>query len=163
VYQPYPTGAQMPEVHRGPVPSSVANAVKAMYVGAVTSILGIVIDVLTVSATKRAIERRSPDLTATQVDARQHVLIIAFIIGGVIGAALWIFIARQCQAGKNWARITGTVFFAIATLDTVVGAGTPDAGVVKIWGLVVWLVGLVTVIFLWQRASTGYFKAARPS
>ncbi|MGH3151969.1 MAG: hypothetical protein ACRDOB_14775 [Streptosporangiaceae bacterium] len=163
MYQPYPSGTQMPEVHRGPVPPSIANAVRIMYAGAALSILGILIDVLTVNATKRAIERRSPNLTVTQVDARQHVLIIAFIIGGLIGAALWVFIARQCQAGKNWARITGTVFFAIATLDAAVGSGVPEAGLVKIWGLLTWLVGLVTVILLWQRASTAYLTAAKPS
>ena len=44
------------------------NAVRVMYVGAATSIGGIVIDVLTVSATKRAIERRSRHLTASQID-----------------------------------------------------------------------------------------------
>jgi hypothetical protein len=42
MYQPYPTGAQMPARQRPPVPPSVANAVKVMYVGALTSLLGIV-------------------------------------------------------------------------------------------------------------------------
>jgi len=43
MYQPYPTGAKMPVTPRPPVPRSVANAVKVMYVGALTNILGIVI------------------------------------------------------------------------------------------------------------------------
>jgi hypothetical protein len=34
MYQPYPAGAQLPEVQRPPIPSQVANAVKVMYIGA---------------------------------------------------------------------------------------------------------------------------------
>jgi hypothetical protein len=157
--QPYPAGTQMPEVQRPPVPPQVANAIKAMYVGAVASVLGIVIDILTVNATKTAIEKRSPNLTASQVNSSQHVLIIGFVVAGLIGAGVWIFLARACQNGNNWARITGTVLFALATVDTIVGVGAPLAGTVKIWGLLVWLVGLTAVIFLWQRASTAFFKA----
>jgi len=95
MYQPYPQNTQLPESQRPPAPASVLNAVKVMYVGAATSILGIVIDVLTVSATKRAIEKRSHHLTASQINSSQHVLVIAFIIGGLIGAAAWFFLARS--------------------------------------------------------------------
>ncbi len=40
MYQPYPGGAQMPEVQRPPAPGSVRNAVKLMYAGAVASLIG---------------------------------------------------------------------------------------------------------------------------
>ena len=159
MYQPYPGQTQMPEVQRPPAPAPVRNAVKAMYVGAVTSILGIVIDVITVGATKSAIEKRSPNLTASQVNSSQHVLVIGFIVAGLIGAAIWIFLARSCLSGKNWARITGTVLFVIATVDTFVGLSSPIAATARIWGIVVWLVGLTVIVFLWQRASTAFFKA----
>jgi hypothetical protein len=65
--QPYPTGAQMPQLDKPPIPPQVSNGIKAMYVGAATSILGIVIDILTVNATKTAIEKRSRHLTASQL------------------------------------------------------------------------------------------------
>ena len=159
MYQPYPGQTQMPQARRPPAPAPVRNATRAMYVGAVTSVLGIVIDIITVSATKSAIEKRSPNLTASQVNSSQHVLVIGFIVAGLIGAAIWIFLARSCLAGKNWARITGTVLFAIATIDTAVGLSAPLAGAVKIWGSVVWLVGLTAIVFLWQRASTAFFNA----
>jgi hypothetical protein len=163
MYQPYPTGAQMPEIQRPPVPSQVANAVKVMYVGAATSIIGIIIDILTVNATKTAIERRSRHLTTSQLNASQHALIAGFIVGGLIGAVAWIIVARNCQGGKNWARITGTVLFAVVTIDTIVGLTAPLAGAVKIWGVVVWLVGLAAVVLLWQPPSTQFFTAPRPS
>jgi hypothetical protein len=163
VYQPYPGSAQMPEIQPQQAPPSVRNAVRVMYVGAITSILGIAVGIVTVSATKHAIERRSPNLTAAQVSSAQHVLIAGFIVGGLVGAALWVFIARACRGGRNWARITGTVFFAIATVDTIAGIAAPTAGAVKIWGALVWLVGLAAVVFLWQRDSTAYFRQTTPS
>jgi hypothetical protein len=131
-----------------------------MYVGAATSIVGIIIDIVTVGATKSAIEKRSPNLSASQVSSVQHTLIAAFIVGGLVGAALWLFIARSSLSGKNWARITGTVFFAIATVDTIGGLAVPTAAVAKVWGAVVWLVGLAAVLFLWRRDSTAFFKGA---
>jgi hypothetical protein len=163
MYQPYPTGAQVPAANRPSVPPSVANAVRVMYVGALTSILGIGIDIATVSATRRAIERRAHHLPASQLNASDHFLVGAFVVAGLIGAAVWLVLARLGKNGRNGARVTGTVIFGLATLDTLVGAAAaPIAGAVRAWGLVVWLVGLVAVIFLWQRSSTAFFKPAPP-
>jgi hypothetical protein len=163
MYQPYPAGAQMPELGRPPVPPSVKNAVRAMYVGAAVTVAGIVIEILTVSATKSAIGKRSRHLTASQLNASEHVLIIGFVVGGLIAVAAWIFIARACQRGNAWARTTGTVLFGLCTVDAIAAAVSPVAVAVKAWWPVIWLAGLVAVIFLWQRASTAFFKGTRPS
>ncbi len=159
MYQPYPTGAKMPVTPRPPVPRSIANAVKVMYVGALTSILGIVINVVAASATTRAFEKRFPNLSVSQ-----HHLVAGFIIVGLIYAAVWILLARMCRSGRNGARITGTVLFGLATLDTLaIGAGAvPDASAARAWAPVIWLVGLVAVVFLWQRSSTAFFKGTPP-
>jgi hypothetical protein len=156
--QPYPTGTQMPEVQRPPVPPSVSNAVKAMYAGAAATIVGVVIEILTANATKTAIEKHSRNLTASQVNSTQHVLVIGAIVGGLIALAAWIVLARAIKNGNNWARITGTVFFALATVDTIVSAVSPVAAPVKAWWPVIWLAGLTAVIFLWRGASTAFFK-----
>jgi hypothetical protein len=158
----YP-GGQQPDLPRGPkppVPSQVTNAVRVMYVGAAVTVAGVVIEILTVGATKSAIERRSPHLTASQVNASEHALVIGFAVSGLIAVAAWLFIARACRNGRNWARITGTVLFGLATVDTIVSATAPVAGPVKAWWPVIWLAGLVAVILLWQRASTAFFKQA---
>jgi hypothetical protein len=158
-YQPYPTGARMPEPQRPPIPTQVANAVKAMYAGAAASIVGIVIEILTVNATKTAIEKRSHNLTASQVNNTGHVLVIGIVVGGVIAVAAWIIIARACRNGSNTARIIGTVLFALATVDAIGSSVAPLAVAVKAWWPVIWLAGLIAVIFLWQRASTAFFKS----
>ena len=119
MYQPYPTGAQLPEVEKPTVPAQVKRAVTAMYVGAAATVAAVVIEILTVNATKAAIEKRSPHLTVSQVNATQHALIIGSIVSGLIAVAAWLVIARACKNGHNWARITGTALFGLATIDTI--------------------------------------------
>jgi hypothetical protein len=162
MYQPYPgSDTRIPVSPRGPVPASVLTAVKAMYAGAAASLVGIVIEIVTISATKTAIENHSPDLSASQVNSTQHTLIAGFVAGGVIAAVVWILLARACQRGRNWARVTGTVLFALATLDTFVGLTTPIATLARTWAVVVWLAGLTAVVFLWRRDSGAYFQPPR--
>jgi hypothetical protein len=158
MYQPYPTGAQLPELEKPPVPAQVKHAVTAMYVGAAATVAGVVIEILTVNATKAAIEKRSPHLTVSQVNGTQHALIIGSIVSGLIALTAWLIIARACKNGHNWARITGTALFGLATIDTIGSAIAPVAGPVKAWWPVIWLAGLVAVILLWRRPSTEFFK-----
>jgi hypothetical protein len=77
-----------------------------------------------------------------------------------VGAEAASLLAKACQRGQSWARITGTVLFALATVDTLIALSAPIAGAVKLWALVTWLAGLTAVIFLWQRPSTAFFKGA---
>ena len=37
----------------------------------------------------------------SRITSTQHVLVIAFIVGGVIAAAVWIFLAKSCQRGQS--------------------------------------------------------------
>ena len=160
MYQPYPGQAQLPETQRPPAPASVLTAVKVMYAGAAASLLGIVIDIITVSATKTAIQKRSPHLSASQINSSQHVLVAGFIAGGVIAAVVWIVLARACLQGRNWGRITSTVLFALSTVDTLVGLTAPIALAVKLWGALVWLIALTAIVLLWRRSSSAFFKPA---
>jgi hypothetical protein len=137
------------------------NAVKVMYAGAVASLIGIVVDLTTLSATKSAIEQHFPDLTTSEVNGQGRVLMAGWIVGGLIAAGLWIFIAQACHSGKGWARTTGTALFGIATLQVLGGLTVPVAAPVKIFAFVVWLVGLAAVMFLWQGSSSAFFTGPR--
>ena len=162
MYQPYPGGADPREPAPASAPPSVLRAVKVMYAGVAASLIGIVIDMTTLSATRAAIIKHSPTLTTAQVNSAEHVEIGLFIASGLIGAALWLWMAQSCRAGKGWARIVSTVLFAIDTLAVLItNAGTTGGGLTRAYGLVVWVVGLIAIILLWQRASSGYFRSAR--
>ncbi|MFY9669911.1 MAG: hypothetical protein WBF20_19370 [Trebonia sp.] len=160
-YQPYPGGTQMPEpATRPPVPQSITRAVQLMYAGAAASLIGIIIALTTLSSIKSQIISKNPSLTATQVNNAQHVAIGVLIASGLIGAALWLWMAQSSKAGKNWARIVSTVLFAIETINVVAGASAiSSGGASRIYSIVIWLIGLGAIIFLWQRSSTEYFKA----
>jgi hypothetical protein len=159
MYQPYPGGAQLPETQRPPATASVRNAVKVMYAGAAASLISIVVDLTTLSATKRAIAQHFPQLTTSQVKGQGRVFMAGWIVGGLIAAGLWIFIAQACKRGGSWARTTGTVLFGINTVQG--GPGiliVPAAAPVKLFAFVIWLVGLAAVTLLWQGASSAFFK-----
>ncbi len=166
MYQSYPGGAPSPEQYgqpAAPIPPSVTRAVQLMYAGAVASLIGIVVGLTTMGSLRSSIEKRSPTLTPTQVNDAVHVGIGFAIVGGLIGVGLWIWMAQVNKAGKSWARILSTVFFGISTISTLASlAGTALAGgsASRIYGIVVWLIGLAAIILLWQRASTDYFKSA---
>ena len=146
------------------VPAPVATAVKFMYAGAVTSLIGIGLNLATMGSARGRIAAKSPSLTPAQVTDAVHVEAAVFIVTGLIGAALWLWMARGSRAGKGWARITSTVLFAIATISiiaSVASAGHLAFGAAtKLYELVGWLIGLVAIVLLWRRASADYFRSA---
>lgn len=156
--EPYPDAAQMPGIQRQAPPASVLNAVKVMYAGAVAEVVHAVIFFATLSATKTVIEKRDPSFSASHVSTLEHVVLIAGVVIALVGAALFIWIARSCQSGKNWARVTGTVLCAIGVALFIYDLGAPEAVAARIFALVIVLIGLVAVVLLWLGSSSAYFK-----
>ena len=163
MYQRYPGDGVQPREPAPPAsaPQSVQRAVRVMYVGLAASLLGIVVDMTTLSATRSEILKRNPSYTVTQLNNAEHLEIGLFIASGLIGAALWLWMAQSCRAGKGWARVVSTVFFGIDTLSVFVGAaGVQGGGLSRVYGFVVWAIGLIAIILLWQRSSSDYFRGA---
>ena len=164
MYQPYPGESQSPTPEtssRPPIPPSITRAVQVMYVGAVASLIGIVIDILARHSIRNALATRKTahPLTTSQLNNDYHAVLGVAIVGGVIGIGLWLWMAYSCKAGKSWARIVSTVLFGIDTLSVLAGA-VASGGAARIYGILVWLIGLAAIILLWQRQSTAYFKSA---
>jgi hypothetical protein len=163
MYQRFPGDDAQPYQQSQPAsaPPSVLRAVQVMYVGLAASLLGIVVDMTTLSATRSAILTRNPGYTASQLNNAEHLEIGLFIAGGLIGAALWLWMAQSCKAGKGWARVVSTVFFGIETISVLAGVvGVQGGGLTRIFGFLVWAIGLVAIILLWQRSSSAYFRRA---
>ena len=131
-----------------------------MYVGVAASVVGIAIDLLMRHTIQTAIIQHRGKMTTSQVNTAYHAELAALVIFGLIGAGLWLWMARGCLAGKSWARITSTVFFAIATIDALAGAAMANGGSTRFYGFIVWIIGLVAIVFLWQRSSSDYFRRA---
>jgi uncharacterized membrane protein len=163
MYQRYPDEARSRAPSpTGDAPQSVLRAVRVMYVGLAANLIGIVVDMTTLSATRSEILKQNPGYTQAQLNNAEHLQIGLFIAGGLIGAALWLWMAQSCRAGKGWARVVSTVFFGIETLSVLAGAtAVQSGGLTRTYGFVVWVIGLIAVVLLWQRSSSAYFRAPR--
>jgi hypothetical protein len=156
--QRYPSSGNTVEPERLPAPPPVVNAVKLMYVGAAVSTVSLIISLADISGTKTAIRKARPSLTAAQVNQLNTFIISLAIVSGVIGVALWLWMARSNNQGKNWARILSTVLFCLATLDLVGVFSQPKTLLGLLFPVLTWLVGLGAVFLLWRPESTAFFK-----
>ena len=162
MYQPYPSAGQPPEGPARPAPpASVAMAVRCMYAGAAVSAVSLIISLATIGNLRSALHQRDPKLTASQLHTLEGFLVATAVITGVIGIALWIWMALMNRAGKSWARIIGTVLFGVDTLFLLAGLVQAGAAAGALVSILTWLVGLAAVVFLWRRESTEFFNAAR--
>jgi hypothetical protein len=157
-YQPFPGGSQMPDQQRGQAPKSVTYAVYLMYAGAAVNAISVVVALTSIGSLKSTIKADNPSFTTSQVNAGVNLFIATIVVGGLIGIGLWIWMAFMNKAGKNWARITGTVFFGIDTIGLVTSLARAGVAGSKIITVLIWLIGLAAVILLWRRESGAYFK-----
>jgi hypothetical protein len=161
MYQPYPSSGQAPTPQRPPMPNSVQTAVRLMYVGAALSVIELIVGLATISSVKTAIKKAYPHYTATQVHSLEVASIVIGVLVGLISVGLWLWMARANAAGRNYARITGTVFFGLSTLFLLLSLRSPHAGLGLIFNVLVWLAGLGAVIMLWRSESAPWFSQPR--
>ena len=160
MYQPYPTGGAEPEPVQPTPPPSIQNAVRLMYVGAVVSAISLIVTLTTIGSLRTAIHKANPALSAAKLHSAETAAVVLAIVLGLIGIGLWIWMARANQAGKNWARITATVFFGLDTLSLLAALRQAEPALSRTISLLTWLVGLGAVILLWQKISSAYFAAS---
>ena len=161
MYQPYPSTDKPVEPDRPPAPQSVLNAVKLMYAGAAVSTVSLIISLATISGTKDAIKKARPNLTAAQVNQLNTLIIALAVVSGVIGVALWLWMAQKNGQGRSWARILSTVLFGLATLDLFGVVSQPKTVLGLVFPVLTWLIGLGTIVLLWRRESSEFFKPRR--
>jgi hypothetical protein len=152
---------QRPDTLQPAAPLAVRNAALVMYAGAVACVIRTVVALVTSGATKTAIEHKYPRLSASGINTVTHITVISEAVAALIGAVLFIWIARACLQGKNWARITGTVFCALGLLGILtasLGVGSGRTAANLIMTCVVAGIGLISICLLWQRGSNAYFR-----
>lgn len=164
-YPQYPGPAGMPA--KPPIPKTVQNAFYLMLAGAALQLLSGIAALGSVSKIRDTIRSQHPDYTSTQVDSAVRIGETFAIVLVLIGIGLWVWMAFANRAGKNWARITGTVFFGLDSLSLVIGLAASSTNTVSttkaspfsvIVGILVWLAGLAAVIMLWNKQSSAYFS-----
>jgi len=135
-----------------------------MYAGAAISAISLIVTLATVSSLRTAIHNGDPTLSATKLHSAEVAAVVVAIVFGLIGIGLWLWMARANKAGKNWARITATVFFALDTLSLLATFRQAEPALSRVISLLVWLAGLGAVVLLWQKVSSAYFASrSRPA
>ena len=150
-----------PPQRPGP-PPSVRSAVKAMYVGAALSGLSVLLAAAGRSAIRRAVLQRFPNYSDAQLRTAVNVGVSFAVLVGLIGVALWLWMAYANGKGEVWARVLSTVFFGIDTLALLFNFLAASRTPLRTAGsVVVWAVGLVAIVLLWRPESSAYFNAPK--
>ena len=161
-YPQYPQYPQAPQLPEPPSPPpSIVNAVKVMYVGAAIAVINAIVGVVTTHAVKTMVEQRNPSLTPSQANGVAGLAVGAVIVGGLLGAGLWLWMAWANNRGRSWARVLSTIFFAVATLGVLVSFAQAATAAGRILGIVQWAVGLAAIVLIWQRQSNDYYTATK--
>ncbi len=142
-------------------PQSVQAAVKFIYAGAVIQAISVIIEIAIVHSHLQSILAKlsTTPLTPSQQHTAEVAVIGFFVVAGIIGVSAWLWMASKNNAGRRWARILSTVFFAVLSLGMIgifAQQVTLDS---KILPVAEWLVGLVAIVLLWQRESSEFFSA----
>lgn len=144
---------------RGAAPTSIRNAITAMYIGAALTLIAAIvplIDLATVDNLTQQLQNTYPAYSPSQINAdRYAILVYLFTVSG-IGIVLWLWMAWAVNRRKRWARVVSTVVFALATVVSLVSFYIPAPLFVTLAGLPC-LAGLAAVVFLWIRGSSAYF------
>jgi hypothetical protein len=158
MYQPYPSGDPGPMQPAPPPPPSILNAIKFMYAGAGLSAIEFIIALTTISSLKNVIQAKDPSLTASQVNAATTIALVGVGFFGLLGVALWLWMAWANKSGRNWARIVATVLFGLNSLG-LISLAQPHTVIGTLMTLLVWIAGLGAIIFLWNQQSSAFFQA----
>ena len=144
---------------------TVRAAVKLMYAGAAVSTVNLIILMALIGDIKAYHAVLGYHLTAAQVSRFTTGFITLWIVWALVPIALWLWMARACGRGRNWARIVSTVLFGVATLDLTGAFGPPGFRLSlapTVYGptipVLYWLVGLAVVWLLWRPASRAHFR-----
>jgi len=146
---------------------TVQAAVRLMCAGAAISAAELVTVLAVIIANIRVATHGGP-FFGRDPATHKPLVITVWIVFGLVGVFLWLWMARANGQGRNWARIVSTVLFVLATLE-LGGAFTRPVSyagfgvTVLYYGSIVlsvagWLVGGAAVWLLWRPASDVFFK-----
>jgi len=142
-------------------PTPVLAAAWLMYAGATASLLAMFIDIAVIGQVKTDYLRHHPFVNPANANSLAGAGVLGVLIGSLISIGLWLWLAAACKRGYGWARTVGTVLFGVNTLSFLATVGRPGIASIKSIHFLIWLIGLVTVIFLWRRQSSDYFANRR--
>jgi serine/threonine protein kinase len=156
-YQP---GRRKPA--RAEIPSGAMTAIWLMYAGAVVTALYVLVGFPAYGRLSKLGTDHPRNLVQHHAYDSAGIILGFVIVSGLLGIAGWLISAQGVSRGRRWGATLGTVLFGIDTIAVLfVLVGAWGAPLAKSLSVVVWAVGLVTIVCLWARTSRAFYRAFR--
>jgi hypothetical protein len=145
-------------------PPSIRTAVLLMRIGAAVSLLSLLVSPVTIGSLKDDIRNEltasGTTFTESDVDTFFNVAVGLAILFGLIGVALWLWMAWANGRGKKWARVVSTVLAGLGLLTLLFSLGqTGSTTVGSLLTLVTVALGVVAVFLLYRPDSSAFCAA----
>ena len=160
------------------VPGNVHTAIRLMYIGFVVTALNVVLSLLVLgrythdantaknaAAVYTTIREFGRAASQTATMHNQNTMAGAITIGlvaAVLGLVGWAWLAVATRRGNGWTRVAGTALLAVYSICTlIVVFGTHRDPGPQFTTVLVWAIGVATVIPLWSQQARDFFYAWR--
>ena len=133
-----------------------------MYAGAVLSLIGLIVTLLSLSSLKTElrdeIAKSNPDFTTQDLDNLYQVTVGVAVVFGLVGTALWLWMAWKNGQGRGWARILATVLGGLNLVSSIltVAAGA-SLTVSEILTVISLILAIVILFLLWRKDSSAFY------
>jgi Protein kinase domain len=159
-HSPAPGWSAQPAPASPGIPGPVRTAIRLMYAGAAVSLVNVIVSLAAINLIKTAFEAQHP-LAQDSAQVAATLAAAGVIISGLVGIWIWLGLASATRKGRSWPRTAGTILLGLDTIGLLTTLGRANIPTVKVFGVLIWLIGLMAVISLWRRQSSDYFDHSR--
>lgn len=138
-------------------PQTLRRAAILMYVGAAISLITGLIPLMFRDSIRDAVIENDSSLSPEDVDAAVNVTAGFGVVVGLIGVALWLWMASANKAGKSWARVVATVLGGLNILFTLLSLSTGGGGIALIFNLASIALAGYILYLLYRPESSAYY------
>ncbi len=139
-------------------PRPVRSAARLMCLGAVLTLAGVVIVLVTLGGVRSGAVH---DLAAAQWPTVMLTQVSFWLASAPIGAGLWLWLAWANGRGYHWARPALVAFFCLLTIVLPFGGGEdalPYTWADLIAATVLWLVALAAMLLIFSETASPYYQ-----
>ncbi|MGA8850148.1 MAG: hypothetical protein WB508_00380 [Aeromicrobium sp.] len=156
-----PSGVPQPDLDP---PLSMVLAVRLMWAGAVVSVLSVIASLATYGSftirMAQQMREADPQISDDLVDTAIAVGITFAVAMGVLGAAVWVWMAVKNRQGRAWARIVASVLSGLNAVFFAVGlAGEQYDSLSLLVSATQLFLAAAVLALLWRKESTAFYDA----